>query len=100
MTPLQLRKAKSTIMWRQFDGQEPENYGYRVCEGRAAKHIQRARHAVWKSKRLMDWDFNADCNSLIFIIFLLKKSNIYIFNKFLLFFLHFQSLFKIIKNNF
>ncbi|KAF9686505.1 hypothetical protein SADUNF_Sadunf03G0165600 [Salix dunnii] len=31
MTPLQLRKVKSTIMWRQFDGQEPENYGYRVC---------------------------------------------------------------------
>ncbi|CAK7339108.1 unnamed protein product [Dovyalis caffra] len=69
MTPMQLRKDKSTIIWRQFDGQEPENYWYRVCEGQAAKYIHRPWHAVWKSKRLMnivtdisgrmDWDFDA-----------------------------------------
>lgn len=69
MTPMQLRKDKSTIIWRQFDGQEPENYWYRVCEGQAAKYIQRPWYALWKSKRLMnivtdisgrmDWDFDA-----------------------------------------
>ncbi|KAL9370295.1 hypothetical protein Peur_041494 [Populus x canadensis] len=69
MTPMQLRKDKSTVIWRQFDGQEPENYWYRVCEGQAAKYIQRPWHALWKSKRLMnivtdisgrmDWDFDA-----------------------------------------
>ncbi|KAI4345312.1 hypothetical protein L6164_012447 [Bauhinia variegata] len=69
VTPMQLKKDKSTIIWRQFDGPEPENYWYRVCEGQAAKYIQRPWHAVWKSKRLMnvvsaisgsmDWDFDA-----------------------------------------
>ncbi|CAM8964266.1 unnamed protein product [Rhodiola kirilowii] len=69
VTPMQLKKDKSTIMWRQFDAPEPENYWYRVCEGRAAKYIQRPWHAIWKSKRLMnivseisgtmDWDFDA-----------------------------------------
>ncbi|KAF7836964.1 Calcium ion binding [Senna tora] len=69
VTPLQLKKDKSTIVWRQFDGPEPENYWYRVCEGQAAKYIQRPWHALWKSKRLMnivsaisgrmDWDFDA-----------------------------------------
>lgn len=69
VTPLQLKKDKSTIIWRQFDGPEPENYWYRVCEGQAAKYIQRPWHALWKSKRLMnivseisgrmDWDFDA-----------------------------------------
>ncbi|KAJ4971544.1 hypothetical protein NE237_004643 [Protea cynaroides] len=68
-TPMQLRKEKSTTIWRQFDGPEPENYWYRVCEGPAAKYVQRPWHAVWKSKRLMnivseisgrmDWDFDA-----------------------------------------
>lgn len=68
-TPMQLRKDKSTIIWRQFDGPEPENYWYRVCEGPAAKYIQRPWHTLWKSKRLMnivsaisgsmDWDFDA-----------------------------------------
>ncbi|KAF2314554.1 hypothetical protein GH714_027539 [Hevea brasiliensis] len=67
--PVQLRKDKSTIIWRQFDAPEPENYWYRVCEGQAAKYIQRPWHALWKSKRLMnivteisgqmDWDFDA-----------------------------------------
>ncbi|WCJ28835.1 calcium ion binding [Euphorbia peplus] len=68
-TPMQLKKDKSTIIWRQFDGPEPENYWYRVCEGEASKYIQRPWHALWKSKRLMnivteisgrmDWDFDA-----------------------------------------
>ncbi|KAK8494467.1 hypothetical protein V6N13_016485 [Hibiscus sabdariffa] len=69
VTPMQLKKDKSTIIWRQFDGPEPENYWYRVCEGQAAKYIHRPWHAIWKSKRLMnivteisgrmDWDFDA-----------------------------------------
>nr|GMD53125.1 uncharacterized protein LOC109160053 [Ipomoea batatas] len=69
VTPMQLRKDKSTIIWRQFDAPEPENYWYRVCEGTSAKYIQRPWHALWKSKRLMnivsaisgdmDWDFDA-----------------------------------------
>ncbi|KAK8991087.1 hypothetical protein V6N11_062111 [Hibiscus sabdariffa] len=70
VTPMQLKdKNKSTIIWRQFDAPEPENYWYRVCEGQAAKYIQRPWHALWKSKRLMnivteisgqlDWDFDA-----------------------------------------
>lgn len=69
VTPMQLKKDKSTILWRQFDGPEPENYWYRVCEGRAAKYIQRPWQAIWKSKRLMnivteiagkmDWDYDA-----------------------------------------
>lgn len=67
--PMQLKKDRSTIIWRQFDSPEPENYWYRVCEGEAAKYIHRPWHAVWKSKRLMnivseisgrmDWDFDA-----------------------------------------
>lgn len=69
VTPMQLKKDKSTIIWRQFDAPEPENYWYRVCEGQAAKYIQRPWQALWKSKRLMnivteivgkmDWDFDA-----------------------------------------
>ncbi|KAG5015400.1 hypothetical protein AAZX31_08G111600 [Glycine max] len=69
VTPMQLKKDKSTIIWRQFDAPEPENYWYRVCEGEAAQYVQRPWHAVWKSKRLMnivteisgrlDWDFDA-----------------------------------------
>lgn len=67
-TPMQLKKDKNPIIWRQFDAPEPENYWYRVCEGQAAKYIQRPWHALWKSKRLMnivseisgrmDWDFD------------------------------------------
>ncbi|XP_047320097.1 uncharacterized protein LOC124924088 [Impatiens glandulifera] len=67
-TPMQLLKDKSTIIWRHFDGPEPENYWYRVCEGPAGKYIQRPWHSLWKSKRLtnvvsaisgsMDWDFD------------------------------------------
>lgn len=67
--PMQLKKDKSSIIWRQFDAPEPENYWYHVCEGEAAKYIHRPWHAVWKSKRLMnivseisgrmDWDFDA-----------------------------------------
>ncbi|MQL77145.1 hypothetical protein Taro_009544 [Colocasia esculenta] len=67
--PMQLKKDRSTILWRQFDGPEPENYWYRVCEARAAKYVQRPWHAIWKSKRLMnivseiagkmDWDYDA-----------------------------------------
>jgi hypothetical protein len=67
-TPMQLKRDKSNIIWRQFNGQEPENYWYRVCEGRAAKIIQRPWYAIWKSKRLMnivtqiagrmDWDYD------------------------------------------
>jgi hypothetical protein len=53
-TPMQLKRDKSNIIWRQFNGQEPENYWYRVCEGRAAKVIQRPWYAIWKSKRLMN----------------------------------------------
>lgn len=69
VTPMQLKKDRSTVIWRQFDKPEPENYWYRVCEGQASKYIQRPWHAVWKSKRLMnivsaisgrmDWDFDA-----------------------------------------
>ncbi|XP_039064101.1 uncharacterized protein LOC120209115 isoform X2 [Hibiscus syriacus] len=69
VTPMQLKKDKSTIIWRQFDVPELENYWYRVCEGQAAKYIHRPWHAIWKSKRLMnivteisgrmDWDFDA-----------------------------------------
>lgn len=69
ITPMQLKKDKSTVIWRQFDAPEPENYWYRVCEGQAAKYVQRPWHALWKSKRLMnvvseisgrmDWDFDA-----------------------------------------
>ncbi|KAG6484433.1 uncharacterized protein LOC122011823 [Zingiber officinale] len=69
VTPMQLQKDKSAIIWRQFEGAEPENYWYRVCEGSAAKFIQRPWHSIWKSKRLMnivsqiagrmDWDYDA-----------------------------------------
>ncbi|KAJ7980577.1 Calcium ion binding [Quillaja saponaria] len=68
-TPMQLKKDKNTVIWRQFDAPEPDNYWYRVCEGQAAKYVQRPWHALWKSKRLMnivseisgrmDWDFDA-----------------------------------------
>ncbi|XP_047070195.1 uncharacterized protein LOC124678341 [Lolium rigidum] len=68
VTPMQLKKDRSSIIWRQFEGKEPENYWYRVCEGRAAKVIQRPWYAIWKSKRLMnivteiagrmDWDYD------------------------------------------
>jgi hypothetical protein len=68
VTPMQLKRDKSNIIWRQFNGHEPENYWYRVCEGRAAKVIQRPWYAIWKSKRLMnivteiagrmDWDYD------------------------------------------
>ncbi|XP_051131338.1 uncharacterized protein LOC127251617 [Andrographis paniculata] len=68
VTPMQLRRDKSTIIWRQFDAPEPDNYWYRVCEGPAGKYIQRPWHTIWKSKRLMnivseisgsmDWDFD------------------------------------------
>uniref|UniRef100_A0A1J3CWH1 Uncharacterized protein n=1 Tax=Noccaea caerulescens TaxID=107243 RepID=A0A1J3CWH1_NOCCA len=69
VSPLQLSKDKSTIIWRQFDAPEPENYWYRVCEGQASKYVERPWHSLWKSKRLMnivseisgkmDWDFDA-----------------------------------------
>lgn len=69
VTPMQLKKDKSTIIWRQFDTPEPENYWYRVCESRSANYVERPWHALWKSKRLMnivseisgqmDWDFDA-----------------------------------------
>lgn len=69
VSPMQLQKDKSTILWRRFDNPEPDNYWYRVCEGKASKYIERPWHAIWKSKRLMnivseisgqmDWDFDA-----------------------------------------
>ncbi|KAJ6846727.1 uncharacterized protein M6B38_282970 [Iris pallida] len=69
VTPMQLKRDRSSILWRQFRGPEPENYWYRVCEGAAAKYIQRPWQALWKSKRLMnivteiggrmDWDYDA-----------------------------------------
>ncbi|CAN6979984.1 hypothetical protein Bca4012_003035 [Brassica carinata] len=69
VSPLQLSKDKSTIIWRQFDAPEPENYWYRVCEGEASKYVERPWQTLWKSKRLMnivseisgkmDWDFDA-----------------------------------------
>ncbi|KAF8010476.1 hypothetical protein BT93_J1187 [Corymbia citriodora subsp. variegata] len=69
VTPMQLKKDKSTIIWRQFNApEESENYWYRVCEGQAANYIHRPWQAIWKSKRLMnivteisgrmDWDFD------------------------------------------
>ena len=69
VTPMQLKRDQSNIIWRQFPGQEPENYWYRVCEGRAANVVHRPWMAVWKSKRLMnivseiagklDWDYDS-----------------------------------------
>ncbi|XP_078441848.1 calcium ion binding protein [Wolffia australiana] len=69
VTPMQLKKEQSTVIWRQFPGKEPENYWYRVCEGGAANVVDRPWQAIWKSKRLMnivaeiagkmDWDFDA-----------------------------------------
>ncbi|CAA6667294.1 unnamed protein product [Spirodela intermedia] len=69
VTPMQLKKDQSTILWRQFPGPEPENYWYRVCEGRAANFVHRPWQAIWKSKRLMnvvsqiagkmDWNYDA-----------------------------------------
>lgn len=69
VTPMQLKKDKSTIIWRQFDNPEPENYWFRVCESGAGNYIRRPWHSLWKSKRLMnivseisgqmDWDFDA-----------------------------------------
>lgn len=68
-TPMQLKKDTTTVLWRQFDGSEPENYWYRVCEGQAANYVKRPWNSIWKSKRLMnivsgisgrmDWDFDA-----------------------------------------
>ncbi|KAH9316865.1 hypothetical protein KI387_018634 [Taxus chinensis] len=68
-SPMRLKKDKSVIIWRQFDAPEPDNYWYRVCEGRAEKFVQRPWQLIWKSKRLMnivsaisgslDWDFDA-----------------------------------------
>lgn len=69
IAPMQLKKDRSTVIWRQFDAPEPDNYWYRVCEGPVANHVHRPWHAIWKSKRLMnivseisgrmDWDFDA-----------------------------------------
>ncbi|KAL8227286.1 hypothetical protein R6Q57_017118 [Mikania cordata] len=69
VTPIQLKNDKSTIIWRQFDKPEPENYWYRVCENQAANYIKRPWQSLWKSKRLMnivseisgqmDWDYDA-----------------------------------------
>nr|XP_043627902.1 uncharacterized protein LOC122599449 [Erigeron canadensis] len=69
ITPMQLMKDKSTIIWRQFNKPEPENYWYRVCESQSANYIKRPWGSLWKSKRLMnivseisgqmDWDFDA-----------------------------------------
>ncbi|KAL8480827.1 hypothetical protein ACS0TY_027379 [Phlomoides rotata] len=69
VAPSQLLNDKSTIIWRHFDAPEPENYWHRVCEGEAAKYVERPWQALWKSKRLMnivsaisgsmDWDFDA-----------------------------------------
>ncbi|KAL0460500.1 UNVERIFIED_CONTAM: hypothetical protein Slati_0677200 [Sesamum latifolium] len=50
VTPMQLRKDKSTIIWRQFDAPEPENYWYRVCEGPAANTL-RGRGQLFGSQR-------------------------------------------------
>lgn len=68
-TPMELRGDKSTIIMRNFELQEPDNYWYRVCEGETEKAIQRPWHLLWKSKRIMDivnaicgkmeWDFDA-----------------------------------------
>ncbi|XP_051113578.1 uncharacterized protein LOC127239457 [Andrographis paniculata] len=50
VTPIQLRREKSTILWRQFDAPEPENYWYRVCDGPASKYVKRPWDALWTSK--------------------------------------------------
>ncbi|KAG6781818.1 hypothetical protein POTOM_014733 [Populus tomentosa] len=47
MTPMQPRKVKSTIIWRQFDGQEPENYWHRMCEGRDANGEKALNKELW-----------------------------------------------------
>lgn len=69
VSPMRLKRDKSTVIWREFDQPEPDNYWYRVCEGPAEKYVQRPWHLLWKSKRLMnivsaisgslDWDYDA-----------------------------------------
>jgi hypothetical protein len=69
VTPMQLKEDQNTLIWRTFDGVEPDNYWYRVCEGEMENVIQRPWDLIWKSRRLMEivsaistrmnWDFDS-----------------------------------------
>jgi hypothetical protein len=69
VTPMQLKKEQNTLIWRTFDGVEPNNYWYRVCEGEMKNVIQSPWDLIWKSRRLMEivsaistrmnWDFDS-----------------------------------------
>ncbi|XP_058107109.1 uncharacterized protein LOC131250803 [Magnolia sinica] len=69
ITPMKLVDVKDALIMRKFGAVEPDNYGYRVCEGETESVIQRPWHMIWKSRRLMDivsaiaarmnWDFDS-----------------------------------------
>lgn len=54
VTPKKLKKVKDTLIMRKFGFVEPDNYWYRVCEGKTETVVQRPWHLIWKSRRLMD----------------------------------------------
>lgn len=67
--PMKLAEFDDTLIMRKFGTVEPDNYGYRVCEGETESVIQRPWHLIWKSRRLMEivsavasklnWDFDS-----------------------------------------
>ncbi|KAL7142357.1 hypothetical protein ABFS83_08G118400 [Erythranthe nasuta] len=69
VTPMKLAEVKDSLIMRKFGSVEPDNYGYRVCEGETESVIHRPWHMIWKSRRLLDvasaiasrmnWDFDA-----------------------------------------
>ncbi|KAG6500097.1 uncharacterized protein LOC121996733 [Zingiber officinale] len=69
VTPMSLVGINDSLIMRQFSEVEPDNYWYRVCEGKTESAIQRPWHLLWKSRRLMDivsaitsrmnWDFDS-----------------------------------------
>ncbi|KAI4305593.1 hypothetical protein L6164_028950 [Bauhinia variegata] len=69
ITPMELADVKDTLIMRKFGFIEPDNYWYRVCEGKTEFFIQRPWHLLWKSKQLMDimtaiksrmnWDYDS-----------------------------------------
>lgn len=69
VTPMKLTEVKDALIMRKFGSVEPDNYGYRVCEGETESVIQRPWHLIWKSRRLLDivsaiatklnWDYDS-----------------------------------------
>ncbi|KAJ6794576.1 Uncharacterized protein M6B38_230700 [Iris pallida] len=69
VTPMKLTSVKDALIMRKFGDVEPDNYWYRVCEGKTESVIQRPWHLIWKSRRLleivsgiaskMNWDFDS-----------------------------------------